>query len=280
MSFAWMLVVLFAAALHASWNAIVKAGDDKFNDTLLVTIGAAIFPGLLLPWISLPAAASRPYLIASVIIHIAYFSLVALAYRVGDLSYAYPIMRGLAPLLTALIASVAISEALSPGGKIGIALLCAGILTLTSESWWARKVGIAPTVVALTNAVVISMYTVVDGVGLRLAGNPVSYICWLLFLQPVPFIPVLLFAQRERFLGQLKRRWRLSLLGGLCTCTSYGLAMFAMAYIPIALVAALRETSVIFGTVIAAVFLGERFGPIRYLAAGLVTAGAVAMKVF
>ncbi len=275
----WMLVVLFAAVLHASWNAIIKAGSDKFNDTLLVTIGAALFPGLLLPWISLPAAASRPYLIASVIIHVAYFSLVALAYRVGDLSYAYPIMRGVAPMLTALIASVAIGEPLSPGGKIGIALLCSGILALTSESWWSRKVGIAPTVVALINAVVISMYTIVDGIGLRLAGDPIAYICWLFFLQPVPFIPILLFAQRERFAGQLRRRWRVSLIGGLCTCTSYGLAMYTMAYIPIALVAALRETSVIFGAIIAAIFLGERFGPIRYLAAGLVTAGIVVMKV-
>jgi drug/metabolite transporter (DMT)-like permease len=279
MSVAWMLVVLFAAALHASWNAIIKAGSDKFNDTVLVTIGAAVFPALLLPWIGFPAAASRPYLIASVVIHLAYFSLVAFAYRAGDLSYAYPIMRGMAPLLTALVASFTINEPLSAGGKIGIALLCSGILTLTSESWWSKQHGVVPTAIALTNAVVICSYTVVDGIGLRLAGNPVSYICWLFFLQPVPFIPVLLFAQRERFPAQLKRRWRVSFLGGLFTCTSYGLAMFAMAYIPIALVAALRETSVIFGTVIAAGFLGERFGPIRYLAAGLVTAGAVLMKV-
>jgi drug/metabolite transporter (DMT)-like permease len=280
MSFGWMLVVLFAAALHASWNAIIKGGTDKFNDTVLVMIVAALFPALLLPWLPLPAAASWPYLIASVIIHFFYFSLVALAYRVGDLSYAYPIMRGVAPLLTALVASVAIREPLSPGGKMGIVLLCLGILTLTSESWWAHKVGIKPTAIALSNAVVISMYTVVDGIGLRLAGDPVSYICWLFFLQPVPFIPLLLMTQRKRFTAQLKSRWRISLLGGLCTCTSYGLAMYAMAFIPIALVAALRETSVIFGTVIAVIFLHERFGPIRYVAAALVTAGAVSMKAF
>jgi drug/metabolite transporter (DMT)-like permease len=280
MSFSWMLVVLFAAALHASWNAIIKAGSDKFNDTILVLIGAALFPGFLLPWIALPTAGSWPYLVASVIIHFAYFSLIALAYRVGDLSYAYPIMRGVAPMLTALVASVAIGDPLSSGGKMGIVLLSLGILTLTSESWWTRNVGFTPTAVALTNAVVISMYTVVDGIGLRLAGDPVSYICWLFFLQPVPFIPLLVFKHRERFMTQIKSRWSVSLLGGLCTCTSYGLAMYAMAFIPIALVAALRETSVIFGAIIAAVFLHERFGPIRYIAAGLVTAGAVVMKVF
>jgi drug/metabolite transporter (DMT)-like permease len=279
MPISWMVVVLFAAALHASWNAIIKAGSDKFNDTVLILIGAAVFPGLLLPWIPLPAAASWPYLIASVIIHFAYFSLVAMAYRVGDLSYTYPIMRGVAPMLTALTASILIGEALTPGGKLGVALLCLGILTLTSESWWSKKFGFLPTAIALSNAIVISMYTIVDGIGLRLAGDPVSYICWLFFLQPVPFIPLLVFRHRECFITQLKSRWPASLLGGLCTCTSYGLAMYAMAYIPIALVAALRETSVIFGTIIAAIFLRERFGPIRYVAAGLVTAGAMVMKV-
>jgi drug/metabolite transporter (DMT)-like permease len=280
MSLSWMFLVLFAAALHASWNAIVKAGDDKFNDTVLVTIGAALFPTLLLPWLPLPAAASWPYLFASVVIHLAYFSLVAFAYHYGDMSYAYPLMRGTAPMLTAVVASFVIAEQLSNGGKLGIVLLCSGILLLTSESWWSRRIGFTPTAIALTNAVVICMYTVVDGIGLRSAGNPVSYICWLFFLQPLPFVPFLLLTQRERFTTQLKRRWRVSLVGGLCTCTSYGLAMFAMAYIPIALVAALRETSVIFGTVIAAVFLGERFGPVRYVAAALVTAGAVVMKVY
>ena len=115
---------------------------------------------------------------------------------------------------------------------------------------------------------------------LRLAGDPVSYICWLLFLQPVLLLPYSFITQRESFIAQLKTRWRACFLGGVCTCASYGLALYAMAYIPIALVAALRETSVIFGTLIAAIFLHERFGPIRYVAAGLVTAGAIVMKVF
>lgn len=278
MPFHWMLVVLFAAVLHASWNAIIKAGSDKFADTVLVTIGAAIIPGFLLPLIPLPATSSWPYLAASVVIHFGYFSLVALAYRAGDLSYAYPIMRGLAPMLTALGAGFMVDEPLSLGGKIGILLLCSGILTLTSDSWWSGKVGFAPTAIGLTNAVVISMYTLVDGIGLRLAGKPESYICWLFFLTPLPFLVLSLLRQPQFFTAQLKSRWSAGLLGGLCTFTSYGLALYAMAHIPIALVAALRETSVIFGTIIAAVFLRERFGPIRYVAAGLVTAGAVAMK--
>jgi drug/metabolite transporter (DMT)-like permease len=280
MSLAWMIVVLFAAALHASWNAIIKAGSDKFNDTVLVTIGAAIVPGLLLPWISIPAAASRPYLVASVIIHFGYFSLVAFAYRAGDLSYTYPIMRGVAPMLTAVAAAFLINEPLTTAGKIGILLLCSGILTLAGDNWRSGKFSFEPTAIALTNAIVISIYTLVDGIGLRLAGDPVSYICWLLFLQPVLLLPYSFITQRESFMAQLKTRWRPCFLGGVCTCASYGLALYAMAYFPIALVAALRETSVIFGTIMAAIFLRERFGPVRYVAAGLVTAGAIVMKVF
>ena len=231
MSFQWMLVVLVAAALHASWNAIIKAGSKKFADTVLVTIGAAIIPALLLPWIPLPAAPSWPYLVASVIIHFGYFSLVALAYKSGDLSYAYPIMRGIAPLLTALIAGVVLNEPLTSGGKIGIV-------------------------------------------------NAGSYISWLFFLIAFPFLALSLLREPQLFTDHIRSRWRTGLLGGFCTFCSYGLILWAMIHLPIALVAALRETSVIFGTVIAAVFLRERFGSIRYLAAGLVTAGAVAMKAF
>lgn len=279
MPFHWMLVVLVAAVLHAGWNAIIKAGAEKFADTVLITFGAAFIAGLTLPWIPPPAPLSWPYLGVSVLIHFAYFSCVALVYRSGDLSYAYPIMRGLAPMLTALVASFLVDEPLSIGEKIGILLLCSGILALTSENWWSGKVGLAPTAIGLTNAVVISMYTLVDGIGIRLAGNAGSYVSWLFFLNAFPFMALALFRQRQLFTKQIKARWPTGLAGGLCTFGSYGLVLWAMTYAPIALVAALRETSVIFGTVIAAVLLKERLGPSRYIAAGLVTAGAVAMKV-
>ena len=280
MPFSWMAVVLFAAALHASWNAVIKSSEDKLDDTVLVTLGSAAVGALLLPWVPLPAPASRPYLIASVIVHIGYFSLIAIAYRLGDMSYMYPLMRGVAPMLTALVASAVIAEPLTAGGKIGVVLLSSGILWLTSEAWWSRKVSFSATAAGLLNAVVIAIYTVVDGIGLRLSRDPWSYIAWLFLFQPVPFILFFFFSRRRTFLRHIKRRWRLGAIVGLCTFTSYGLALYAMAYIPIALVAALRETSVIFGAAIAAIFLGERFGPIRYAAALFVTAGAVAMKIF
>jgi len=273
-----MFLVLFAAALHASWNAIVKAGSETFLDTVLVAMGAALVAGLMLPLLSLPAPASWPYLVASVAIHCAYFSLVALAYRTGDLSYAYPIMRGSAPLLTAWVAGILVGEPLTSGEWVGILLASLGILTLTGDSWQSGQFRPAPTALGLANGAVIVAYTVVDGIGVRLAGHAASYVAWLFFLNAFPLFALALARRPKALKGRIQAHWAKGVLGGACTIGSYGLALWVMAQSPIALVAALRESSVIFGTIIAAVFLKERFGAPRYIAASMVTAGAVAMK--
>lgn len=278
MSLAVMGLVLLGAALHATWNAIIKAGSDTLLDTILVTCGAASIAALALPFVPIPGGASWPYLGASVGIHFAYFMLVALAYRTGELSYAYPIMRGSAPPLTALVAAATVREPLSAGAWVGIGLISAGILTLTGDSWRSGRFPVAPAAFGLLNAAVIVAYTVVDGVGVRLAGHAGSYILWLFVSIPAPLLLVTLLTRPGAFLAQCRLRWKAGFLGGACTTASYGVALWAMTLAPIALVAALRETSVIFGTVFASLFLRERFGALRYLAAGAVTAGAVAMK--
>jgi len=275
-----MFLVLFGAALHATWNVIIKAGSDKQLDTLLVICGAAIIAPLALPFVPTPAKASWPYLGASVGIHFAYFILIALAYRTGDLSYAYPIMRGSAPLLTAVVAAVTVREPLSIGAWVGIGLISAGIFTLTGDSWRSGRFPFASTVFGLLNAVVIMTYTIVDGLGIRLSGNAFSYILWLFLLIPIPLLLLTLLTRPKEFRAQIRFRWKAGFFGGMCTAASYGLALWAMTIAPIALVAGLRETSVIFGTVFAGLFLKERFGFLRYVAAGLVTMGGIAIKVF
>ena len=275
-----MFLVLFGAALHATWNVIIKAGSDKQLDTLLVICGAAIIAPLALPFVPTPAKASWPYLGASVGIHFAYFILIALAYRTGDLSYAYPIMRGSAPLLTAVVAAVTVREPLSIGAWVGIGLISAGIFTLTGDSWRSGRFPFASTVFGLLNAVVIMTYTIVDGLGIRLSGNAFSYILWLFLLIPIPLLLLTLLTRPKEFRAQIRFRWKAGFFGGMCTATSYGLALWAMTIAPIALVAGLRETSVIFGTVFAGLFLKERFGFLRYVAVGLVTMGGIAIKVF
>jgi drug/metabolite transporter (DMT)-like permease len=275
-----MFLVLLGAALHATWNIIIKAGSDKQLDTMLVICGGAVIAAFALPFIPLPEKASWPYLGASVAIHFFYFTLVALAYRTGDLSYAYPIMRGSAPLLTGFVAAVTVREPMLFGAWLGIGLISAGILALTADSWRSGQFPFASTVFGLLNAIVIMAYTLVDGIGVRLSGNASSYILWLFFLIPLPLLLFTLLTRPRAFMAQFHLRWKVGFLGGLCTAASYGLALWAMTVAPIALVAGLRETSVIFGTVFAALFLKERFGVARYVAAGLVTLGGIAIKVF
>jgi drug/metabolite transporter (DMT)-like permease len=275
-----MFLVLLGAALHATWNVIIKAGSDKQLDTMLVICGGAIIAAFALPFIPLPGKASWPYLGASVVIHFFYFTLVALAYRTGDMSYAYPIMRGSAPLLTAIVAALLVRESLSLGAWMGITLISAGILVLTGESWRSGRFPLASTVFALLNAVVIMAYTLVDGLGILLAGGASSYILWLFFLIPLPLLAFTLLTRPKAFGVQFRLRWRAGFFGGVCTAASYGLALWAMTVAPIAIVAGLRETSVIFGTVFACLFLKERFGVMRYVAAGLVTMGGIAIKMF
>jgi drug/metabolite transporter (DMT)-like permease len=275
-----MSLVLLGAALHATWNVIIKAGSDKLLDTILITCGAASVAALALPFVSLPATASWPYLGTSTVIHFAYFSLVALTYRTGELSYAYPIMRGSAPPLTAIVAAVTVGEPLSLGAWLGIALISVGILTLTGDSWRSGRFQFATAAFGLLNALVIVAYTLVDGIGVRLSGNAWSYILWLFVLVPLPLLTLVLFTRPRAFVNQLRTRWKPGFLGGLCTAASYGFALWAMTVAPIAMIAALRETSVIFATVFASLFLQERFGLVRLLAACAVTLGALAIKLF
>ena len=275
-----MVLVLLGAALHATWNVIIKAGSDTLLDTILVTCGAATIAALALPFVPLPEQASWPYLGTSVAIHFAYFILVALTYRTGELSYAYPIMRGSAPPLTAVVAAVTVREPLSFGAWLGIALISAGILALTGDSWRSGRFPFATAAFGLLNAVVIVAYTLVDGIGVRLSGNASSYIVWLFVLIPLPLLCLTLLTRPRAFVTQFRMRWKTGFFGGACTTASYGVALWAMTVAPIALVAALRETSVIFGTVFASLFLKERFGVVRYVAAGAVTLGAIAIKLF
>jgi drug/metabolite transporter (DMT)-like permease len=275
-----MLTVLFAALLHAAWNALIKSGSDKLLDSVMLCAGAGVMALAVLPFLPLPAAASRGYLIASTLIHVGYFCLVALAYRSADLSFIYPLMRGAAPLFTALIMVLGLGEPLAFGGWLGVALLCAGVISLALDGHRAANIPRRAWAFGLANAAVIVSYTVIDGAGARAAGHAWSYVLWLFALTALPMIAVG-WALRGRAMASLPFTvWRKGLVSGACSIAAYGLALWAMTQAPIALVAALRETSVLFGTALAALLLHEKFGRARWLAAALMVAGAAAMKVF
>lgn len=275
-----MAIVLLAAAMHAGWNALVKSGGDKFAEITLITSGAALIAVPALAFLPPPAPGSWPYIAASVLIHCVYFSLVAFTYHTGDLSFAYPVMRGSAPLATALVSAVIVGEQLTPGGWLGIVLLSGGILALARDNWKSRLRQGHALAFGLMNAGVIVVYTVVDGLGVRLAGNAWSYVAWMFFLNALPLLGVALFTRRTALQNAAGNNWRSGLAGGALTLGAYGLVLWAMTQAPIALVAALRETAIIFGAIIACVVLKERFSATRWTASLLVVAGAVAMKLW
>lgn len=275
-----MAIMLFAAALHASWNALVRASSQKFHDTVLIVLGAGVWTVLLLPLVPIPAVESWPYLAASVLIHVAYFSLVAFSYRSGELSFAYPLMRGTAPALSAIAAALLLNESPSLGGWAGVLLISCGVLVLAGDSWRSGTFRAAPAVFALTNACVIVVYTLVDGQGARLSGHAFSYTGWMFLLTAPLLLAIAAAGQRREVLKRIQLGWHKGLLGGACTLASYGLALWAMTRAPIALVAALRETSVIFAVIIAATFLKEPITRLRYASIFIVSAGAIAIKIF
>jgi drug/metabolite transporter (DMT)-like permease len=269
-------LVLGAALLHASWNAIIKSSRDVVLDTALVAAGASILSVPLIAAAPMPASASWPYLAASVAIHVGYFATLARAYRVGDLGHAYPLMRGTAPLLVALFGVALLNEHPSAFMWLGIVLISAGILSIGLLQK-GRAQGNA-TLWALTNAVVIASYTLVDGAGVRLAGTAAAYVAWMFLLQGFIFIGFVVLLRRRAALHYIGHNWRRGLAGGLFLIGSYGIALWAMTRAPVAAVAALRETSVIFAALLGSIFLKEPFGGRRVIGACAVALGVMALR--
>lgn len=263
--------------MHAGWNYLVKASADRLLDTLAITLGASLLAALLLPFVAFPAPASLPWLGLTVLIHVGYFAALIQSYRHADLSVAYPLMRGTAPLLVALAAPL-MGDPLSPGLLAGVLLIGAGIAL---PAW----IGIASGVVAwkgaayaLANAVFIAAYTLSDGIGVRASGSAVSYTLWLFFLNAISIMLVVRWRRGSRFLRGICSRWRMALAGSLMAMLSYGIVLWAMSVAPIPAVAALRETSVIFAALLGTWLLREPMGHWRIAGAALVMLGAVAIR--
>ena len=271
--------VLFAAACHAGWNAAIKRTLDPLATTALIALGAGIVACAIAPFVGLPAWPSWPWLIASVVIHLFYFAGLIESYRAGDMGQVYPIARGSAPLMTAILTTIFVGETLGALGWLGIVLLAAGVLLLSLrgsgdlQTLNSRAVGFA-----LFTAVTICAYSVVDGIGARLAGNAHAYSSWL-FIGNAALVLLYALARRGRtLLPAMAPYWRSGLGGGTLTMISYGIAIWAMTVAPIAIVAALRETSVLFGALIAILFLKEPLRAGRIVAALMIVAGLVSIR--
>ena len=274
MSLPVTLAVLGAALLHAVWNALVKGSPDKQLDTVGLAASAGIVAVLLAPFLAVPARESWPWLAASVVVHILYFVFLAGAYRWGELSYTYPIMRGGGPMIVALVGAFALGEVLPWRETLGVALICAGILGFASGKHDYRA-----SLFAVGNAVVIAAYTLIDAQGARSSGAPVSYTLWFFAANGV-VITAMGGMQRgaPAVMAYLGAHWLRTGVGGICSLGAYGIALWAMTQAPVALVAVLRETAVIFGAILGALFLNEKMTRRRLAATGAVMAGLVALR--
>ncbi len=262
--------MLFAAFLHAVWNAMVKSATDRALVIGAVSFTHALF-GLVLICVSpAPLAVSWSYILASSIIHYGYYFLMFQAYRLGDLSQVYPISRGLAPVLVALGAYLAIGESLSPAALLGLGAVSFGIMLLAFNGQ-GRGSDPRALVAAAANGVLIASYSVVDGIGIRLSENPFGYMGWL-FLLEFP-VPLFVAWRRRAGSGIDLRTLFLGLGAGVFAVLAYALVLYAKTIAPLGAVSAVRESSVIIAALIGVLIFAERPWPRRLLSAAVVAAG-------
>jgi drug/metabolite transporter (DMT)-like permease len=273
--------VLFAAACHAGWNATIKGGLDPLATTVLISISAAIVAAAFFPLVGLPAGAAWPWCGASVLIHLIYFAALIESYRAGDLGQVYPIARGSAPLMTAIVTTALVGERLSIAGWSGIILLVGGVILLSLRGGRdLKRLDRKALGFALFTAVAICAYSVVDGVGARRAGSATAYSV-ALFAGIGPVMAIYALARRRsEVIAAAGRHWCLGLAGGTLQFGSYGIVIWAMTVAPIAIVAALRETSVLFGALIAIFFLKEPLRAGRVAATLMIIAGLALIRLY
>jgi len=273
------LAVLGAALCHAGWNAMLKLDLEPMLAISLISVACGLVVLPAMPFVGLPHESAWIYIAGSLALHLVYYTALAEAYRTGELGQVYPIARGSAPLMTSMGASLLLGEALGLIGWAGIALLATGILTLSFGGARSaiptnfRSVGFA-----LLTAVSIALYTLVDGAGVRKSLNVGAYVGWLFLLDGLMMAAFGFWWAGARFATLAIEKWRFVILGGLLSTLAYAISLWAMTRAPIGLVAALRETSVLFAAGIGVVFLGERLSRARIAAAVLVVLGLVLIR--
>jgi drug/metabolite transporter (DMT)-like permease len=272
------LSVLVAAMMHATWNTLMKSAPDKNLETALANFSTSLVAIPFLLIYGLPEPETYIYILLSLVLHVIYFYTVASAYRYGDLNMAYPIMRGVAPILTLIIGGILFEEAIHAWMVVGIVLICVGVVFLGFNKSPSTVHHQKTLLFALGNA-----YTLVDGQGARLANQVWSYVGMLLFLNGYVF-PAILFWQRKnsftrtQTLQYIQARGIHALIGGSCVMGSYSIVLWAMTQAPIATVAAVRETSVLFAFMFAVVFLKEPLYPLRIVGMLGVCCGVVLIR--
>jgi drug/metabolite transporter (DMT)-like permease len=267
-------LILVSALLHASWNAALRSGLDRFWS---IAVMSAVSATVALPFalaLPAPAVASWPFLAASSLLELVYFFFLVRAYRTGDLGQVYPIARGSSPMLVTLGAAVVASEQLAPLAIAGVVLVSLGIVGFASGRGALDRRSL---LYALATGVCIACYTVTDGLGARASGDTTSYVAWLFVCHGAP-MPIIYLVVRRRLPPNVWSRETLKAgAGGLVSLLAYGIVVTAMSLSPMGAVSALRETSVLFAALLGRVLLGERLGPSRAISCLAIAAGAVCL---
>ena len=274
MSLTVFFAVLFAAFLHAGWNALVKTGANKQTSMMVMSVGQSLIGLVIALFRPFPEAEVWPWLIGSGLIHMAYQLFLAYAYEQGDLSRVYPLARGSAPLIVLVVGLAFLPDQVSLIEYAGVSLLGLGIIFMARgvfTSGESRK--LVP--FALGSALATAGYTLVDGIGARLSGDPVTYVCWLLVLASITYVPAVVALKGATILRAPLKTWAMGVVAGSASFAAYAIAVWAMTLAPIALVAALRETSILFAVLIGWLVFGERMNAQKAIAAGLIVMGVV-----
>ncbi len=278
-------LVLCAAVMHAVWNTVIKMGSDRLMImAVVIGMGGLLSPALIL-YGPPPLPESWRFIALSALIHCAYFFFLIQAYEVGDLSHAYPLARGTAPLVVAAGGALFAGEWLNPFELLGVVLVSAGIISLMLTGSFGLRGAKGPhgqwrpLFYPLATGVMIAAYTIADGLGVRLSGNPASYIGWLFLFSAIPIAVFAALRRRGAALAFLRRHWTSSMGGGLLAFGAYALVIWALSLGAMVHVSALRETSVVIAALIGTRLLGEPFGARRVLSAATVAGGVVVLHV-
>lgn len=279
MSLAVFLAVLAAAAMHASWNAMVKVHLDRFLSVTVLTMGMAFMALLAVPFVEFPKAEVWPWILASTLFHMGYKLCLIGAYKAGDLAQTYPLARGTAPLLAAIGGIFVVSEVPGPLSIVGIVLLCAGTLVMSFRGGGhLEKLNLHAVGYALATSVFIASYTLSDGSGARLAASASSYAVYLFLADGIWSLILCLLVRGPQSLPAMARNWKAGVITGGLSGTAYWIVMWAMTKAPIAAVASLRESSILFAMLISVFALGEKMTVWRSAAALGIVAGVVALR--
>lgn len=267
-------IVLLSAFLHAFWNALLHSGRDRLWTMTIMSMAMGAVAIAAIPFLPIPERASWPYIVTSGFLEVGYNLFLIQAYRYGDLGQAYPIARGSSPVLVAVGAMVLAGELLSPLSATGVLLVSTGVIALAFKG---RQLNLPSTAMALATGCFIAAYTVVDGIGVRLAGNSFAYTAWMVVFWTLP-MPVILVAVRGRDAFQAPaREVAKAASGGIVALIAYGTIIWALKFGEMGPIAALRETSVVFAALIGRVFLNEKLTFFSVAACVVIAIGAACL---